>query len=269
MKKTTWLYILAFLITLAAASYQRITGPTYPVRGKVSLDGKSYAYRLPRSDDNVGDCPVRLPGFELSIQGDITYRRLGTGEPWQTAAMSRDQLDLIGYLPHQPTAGDLEYYVTLMSKSGLKTIRKEDPIQIRFHSRVPKIVFIPHVFFMFAAMWTSTLAGLLAWFKEPRYKRMAWVTVGLLIIGGMMLGPLMQHYAFGEYWTGVPFGYDLTDNKTLITLVCWVIAALADWKKDRRGWIIAAAIILLAVYSIPHSVLGSKLDYSTMKVKTG
>ena len=38
----------------------------------------------------------------------------------------------------------------------------------------------------------------------------------LLAVGGFILGPLVQNYAFGELWTGVPFGWDLTDNKTLI-----------------------------------------------------
>jgi len=33
--------------------------------------------------------------------------------------------------------------------------------------------------------------------------------------------------------------------------------------------VIAAAIILLAMYSIPHSTLGSELNYETMQVQSG
>jgi len=32
----------------------------------------------------------------------------------------------------------------------------------------------------------------------------------------------VQHYAFGQLWTGVPFGWDLTDNKTLLAALAWV-----------------------------------------------
>ena len=37
----------------------------------------------------------------------------------------------------------------------------------------------------------------------------------------------VQKAAFGAYWTGFPFGYDLTDNKTVLMWLAWVLAALA------------------------------------------
>jgi hypothetical protein len=40
----------------------------------------------------------------------------------------------------------------------------------------------------------------------------------------MILGPVVQYYAFGEFWTGVPFGWDLTDNKTLVAVIFWALA---------------------------------------------
>jgi hypothetical protein len=73
----------------------------------------------------------------------------------------------------------------------------------------------------------------------------------------------VQKFAFGSLWTGFPFGYDLTDNKTLIAFIGWVIALIAGRKgKPARGWVLAAAILLLIVFLIPHSLLGSELDYS-------
>jgi len=85
----------------------------------------------------------------------------------------------------------------------------------------------------------------------------------------MVLGPLVQKYAFGEFWTGVPFGWDLTDNKTLIAVFAWILAVVMNHKKERPGYIIAAAVILLLVYSIPHSLFGSELDYATGTVTQG
>jgi hypothetical protein len=85
----------------------------------------------------------------------------------------------------------------------------------------------------------------------------------------MILGPLVQKFAFGELWTGVPFGWDLTDNKTLIALVFWILAVIMNRKKERPLYTVLAAVILLLVYSIPHSMFGSELDYSTGQVTQG
>jgi hypothetical protein len=84
----------------------------------------------------------------------------------------------------------------------------------------------------------------------------------------MILGPITQLYAFGALWTGVPFGWDLTDNKTLITLIGWIIAAVAIRKSAKPQRLVAfAAVLMLIVYLIPHSVLGSELDYNKLNIQ--
>lgn len=269
MRKKSTAYILALFITLAAAYYQRVTGPTYPVRGTFSLAGETYSYRLPRSYGHAGDCEVRLKNLDAVIQATLLYRRAGTTDRWNAFVMKWEGHDLVGWLPHQPPAGMLEYYVSLVEPPHATAIGMVNPIQIRFHGEVPRAVLIPHVILMFAAMWASTVAGLLALMRLSGYKKVGVLTAVLLMVGGMIFGPLVQHFAFGLYWTGVPNGHDLTDNKTLIALVCWLLVLAANWKKDRPRLVIAAAYVVLAIFCIPHSVQGSRLDYSTMKVKTG
>jgi FtsH-binding integral membrane protein len=122
---------------------------------------------------------------------------------------------------------------------------------------------------MFFAMLFANLAGIMAIGKHPAYKRNTGITLLLLLAGGMILGPLVQKYAFDAYWTGIPFGYDLTDNKTLIGVAFWVIAWLGNRGKDRPYLTILAAIMLLLVYSIPHSMFGSELNYNSGQVQTG
>ena len=76
----------------------------------------------------------------------------------------------------------------------------------------------------------------------------------------------MQKYSFGAYWTGWAFGGDLTDNKTIVAFIVWMIAAWQIAKdKAKRTWAIIASAVLLAVYLIPHSLLGSELDYRKME----
>ncbi|HEX7493951.1 MAG TPA: hypothetical protein VF346_07015, partial [Bacteroidales bacterium] len=91
----------------------------------------------------------------------------------------------------------------------------------------------------------------------------------LLIAGGMILGPVVQYYAFGDLWTGVPFGWDLTDNKTLIGLLFWIAAVLMNRKSEKPIYTILAAVMLLIIFSIPHSLFGSQLNYSTGEVTQG
>jgi hypothetical protein len=82
----------------------------------------------------------------------------------------------------------------------------------------------------------------------------------------MILGPVVQKYAFDAYWTGWPFGTDLTDNKIAVAILSWIAAAVALKKSTNpKRWILAASLITLVVFLIPHSLLGSELDYSKMK----
>ena len=112
----------------------------------------------------------------------------------------------------------------------------------------------------------STRAGLECLLPQPQLKNYIYWTIALLSIGGLILGPIVQNYSFGQYWTGWPFGKDLTDNKTALIVLMWVVAAIALRRfKNPKRWTIAAAVITMVVYLIPHSVLGSELDYS----KTG
>jgi Na+/melibiose symporter-like transporter len=68
----------------------------------------------------------------------------------------------------------------------------------------------------------------------------------------------------------VPFGYDLTDNKMLIMWLVWLAAcALLGFRprareKAGRLAVIAATLIMIAVYLIPHSMHGSQLDYDKL-----
>jgi len=79
----------------------------------------------------------------------------------------------------------------------------------------------------------------------------------------MFLGPVVQKYAFDAYWTGWPFGHDLTDNKSLLAFIFWAVAlGYQIWKREKKGWAVVAAVILFLVYIIPHSVLGSEIDYT-------
>ena len=109
----------------------------------------------------------------------------------------------------------------------------------------------------------------MAIFRYRKFRFYTYVTLIALFIGGMILGPWVQWYAFGEAWSGVPFAWDLTDNKTLIAFLFWLLAFFMNRKKERPVYTIIASIVILAVYSIPHSMFGSELDPETGKIIQG
>ena len=267
MKKVL-LWILAFLITAGSAVYQRMTGPTHALQGKIELGNEVISYTLERSQETIGDYAIRIDTKNPELFGHIVYQRFKTDDPWTTVPMTRENNTLVAYLPQQPSAGKLAYKVLLSTGQKEISLSGEQPVVIRFKDVVPDIILIPHIFVMFLAMLFSTRAGLEALRKESNPRKLVLWTTGLMLVGGFIFGPLVQQFAFGKLWTGFPFGIDLTDNKTLIAMIVWVIALIAGRKgKPARGWVLAAALVTLIIFLIPHSLLGSELDYSQLETQ--
>ena len=284
MKKTI-LWILAVAITVSAAIYQRTTGPTYPRAEKISIGDSTYVLQLIRTS-GARDARVKLPIKDTAVHGNVYYKKLGVAEDWTRVDLKmtdiryhsafmkkilrkKDETLLAASLPQQPPAGKLEYYVEVVKNGQTVEVAKNHPVVIRFKGDVPAGVLIPHIILMFLAMMFSTVAGLFAIFKIERFRRYTLWTFVILFIGGFIFGPWVQWYAFGDWWTGIPFGWDLTDNKTLFAFIFWVAALFGIKGKGRPWLIILAAIMTLVIFSIPHSLFGSTLDYSTGSVTQG
>lgn len=285
MKKTI-LWTLTIVITLGAAYYQRKTGPTYPKQISVNLNDSILKLRLIRSIALDERSEVKLKIEDPAIQAKLYFKRLNVNEDYQASDFTyrvysiespvmnkvfkiTEEKGLFAPLPQQPAAGKLQYYLEITDSKGTQVLFKEKPIVIRYKGGVPGSILIPHILIMFIAMLFSTLAGLMALIRLPLYKKYALWTLILLTAGGMILGPVVQYYAFGELWTGVPFGWDLTDNKTLISFLFWILAVYMNRKRDKPIYTIIAAFILLLVYLIPHSLFGSQLDYASGQVTQG
>jgi hypothetical protein len=285
MKKTL-LWILAFLVTIAAAYYQRKTGPTYPKRVNVVLNDTIYKLKLIRSIELGGRSEVKLHIRDTSIKAVLYYKRIKTADEYQKADFlykvypvhsfimnkifkMNEEKGFFADVPPQPRAGKLQYYIEITDRQGSQVVLKKSPVIIRFKGSVPSYILIPHVLLMFIAMLFSTATGLFSIAKVPEFRKYGIWTLVLLTAGGIILGPVVQKYAFGELWTGVPFGWDLTDNKTLIAFLFWILAVMMNLKKQRPLYTILASVVLLLVYSIPHSLSGSEFDYSSGQVIQG
>ncbi len=285
MKKLI-LWSVAFIITIGAAYYQRTTGPTYPKKISVIINDSLYKIKLVRSLDLSERPEVRINISDTTVKANLYYKRFKTDEDYKVSPFSyrvypvhsflmnkvfkiTEEKGLFAEVPPQPPAGKLQYYIGLTDSSGTRYLMKETPVVIRFKGSVPGYILLPHILLMFLAMLFSTAAGLMSVVNYPAFKKYSVWTLILFIVGGMILGPIVQKFAFGDLWTGIPFGWDLTDNKTLIALLFWLLAVIMNRKHEKPFYTALASFVLLLVYSIPHSMFGSELDYSSGQVTQG
>ncbi|MEN8229106.1 MAG: hypothetical protein ABFS38_13190 [Bacteroidota bacterium] len=268
MRKKVVFWFLAVVVSLGTMVYQRLTGPTYEKDYEISFNGTDYKFELPRSHGGDTDCPVELELPE-QFQGNIIWRQFPTENSWETLSLVRKDGILHTSLPHQPPAGKLEYHLELKAKGDIIDLGDEENVVIRFKGSVPAWAQIPHVLLMVLTVIWSTATIFFALANLPVYKRYVGMTILFLLLGGFVFGPIVQKFAFGQYWTGWPLGEDLTDNKVLFALTAFVVAWFLRKKSYSRWLAIGASLIMLAVYLIPHSMNGSELDPITGEVVTG
>lgn len=276
--KRSALWFLAFLLAASAMNYQRETGPTYPMKIRVE-DG--ITAELIRTHESTSDAIVELPApetKEYQPSATLYFKRYRTSDEFTAIPMTEAKTEgattdytLQAALPKQPAAGKLEYYIEANIKGQNRRFPEQanDFVLIRFKDPVPDGVLFPHITLMIFSILLGMRSGLAALFAPYNMRQLAWVTLCGMTVGGMILGPLVQKYAFGEYWTGFPLGGDWTDNKMLFMFLAWVFACsvigLNPYKKATavgRVVVFAAAIVMTVCYLIPHSMGGSELDYS-------
>ncbi len=285
------LWVLAFVLAASAMVYQRATGPTYPLKRTITLDGKEHKYEFLRSHETTGGAPVELslPPEAPQLDATLHWRRFPTKDEYEAVPMQESRVRTTtkdddgnpivsqsthyeAALPAQPAAGKVEYYVTVESPDGEQRLPAgSDTVVLRYKDPVPDGVLIPHVTAMILVIIVGMCAGLSALFDPRTTRRYAWVALTLMTVGGMTLGPIVQKYAFGEYWTGFPTGGDWTDNKMLFMWIAWLVACVVLGASTKpitrigRAATVIAALVMTGVYLIPHSMGGSQLDYSAVE----
>ena len=271
MTKKIILWVLSVLLAAAAMIYQRSTGPTYEYKGYIEHGGEKYKYELLRSKETTDGAKIVLPNIEgKDYNATLHYKRYQTEDAITKLDFKLDNNNqFFAQLPLQPSAGKMEYFIT-GSIDGEKFFIPEDgekDIVLRYKDPVSDYILVPHVIMMIIVIIFGIRAALGAIFDVNTMRRWTAVAFTAMTIGGMILGPLVQKSAFGEYWTGFPLGGDFTDNKTLIMWVAWALAlAIIGFKPKKkeiisRAAVLIAALVMMVVYLIPHSMGGSTLDY--------
>ena len=207
--KTFFIWFFAFLFTAAIAVYQRMTGPTYPIKGKIEIGSQPIKYQLITSSGEPGDAPLFLTVPDRSIKGQMTFKRYKSNDSLSVVSLHRVGNYLVALIPHQPPAGKIAYMIELIKDDQLYQLSKKEVV-IRFKGAVPAGVLIPHIFFIFLAMMLSTITGLEAIFKGKNTLVYTWITIITLFLGGLVLGPIIQKFSLVS--TGVDGLSDMTSQ---------------------------------------------------------
>jgi hypothetical protein len=272
------LWALAVIFTLLSFTFQDQTGPTYPLDRNFQTAMGPVHYKAVRSE-NIGTS-LKITLFNpvpAGVSGYVRYRRYLSNDEWSTMPFqpatytisrrgSTETVTGLGVeLPSlQERAGKYEYYVYIGDGMGDPvSVTGDKAIYARYKGEVPAAVLALHILVIFASMALAART-VLETAIDGRYHWMLWATVITLLLGGFLLGPLVQYYAFGVWWSGVPYGFDWTDNKVLVELAFWILALFLNVGGRRNRWsIYAAGVVTLIVYFIPHSVFGSEYNYRT------
>ena len=271
-------WILAIILTIACFTYQDHTGPTYPLEGKFQTSLGVVDFQFLRSETIGTDLKIMLlDPVPDGISGTVKYRRFKSHDEWNSVPLfhgafefsRRGKKQLIqglgASLPSlQERAGKYEFFVFISDGQGEpKSVTGEKPIYARYKASVPHWALLTHILSIFASMMLAIRTVFEA-MVNGRYKWMIWATLISFILGGFVFGPIVQWYAFGVWWSGMPFGIDWTDNKVLLELAFWLLALYLN-RGDRRhrGSVYLAGVITLLVYFIPHSIFGSEYDYTS------
>jgi hypothetical protein len=269
VKRAIVIWTVSFVMTLAFLVWQKVSGPTYEVKFDETVAGAHASGELLRTHSINGDMPVTVHASDEAVTATVVWRRYPTNDAWENLPMQRDGQFLRATLPRQKMAGKLEYHVEIVNDGQMARVPEHEAAVARYKGDVPALVLVFHVSCMIIGMFFSTSCGLTGLLGGGASLRvLSQLSFLFLLLGGCILGPVVQKYAFDAYWTGWPLGTDWTDNKLAVGALIWLLAA---WRcrparagvPAGRWWAVAAMIVIFVIYGIPHSIHGSTLNYET------
>ena len=270
--------VLGFILTIALLGLSRRLSTRRP--NDLAVEGEGFRLEHRTVTEQVG---AGRPDLVLSVTGDGTLEpvvryRVGGGGELRSVAMTDDGGDVWRAILPEFEKGTKIYYALELYRGNDRAARIPEEegafLFIKYKGKVSAVVLTLHILFMFASfyfmvqgLWSAIgiLAGR-AW-KAEAVGHARWVLISSFI-GGWPLGFILNYQAFGVVWEGFPFGYDVTDNKTQIMFVFWLVSLLLvrgsflgkGEKLDilgSRGFAVAlivSFVVSLALFIVPHSL---------------
>jgi hypothetical protein len=213
------------------------------------------------------------------IDASVLYRVPGV-EPFDTVGMAEISSGVWSARLPAKEKGDRLEYGFIISQTETSEIGTSVATSmtgyylIKYKGEVSVTVLVLHILCMFAAFFfiVEAIIGAFAMLimgddKEFTVAQTRWVLL-FTFLGGMPLGFVLNRQRFGPIWEAFPFGTDITDNKTQLIIIFWILIAALSWKsfacrrtgRDAIGpgayatAVIIASVLSLFLYLVPHSL---------------
>jgi hypothetical protein len=270
--------VLGFILTVALLGISRRLSTRRP--RDLAVDGDGFRLEHRTVTEQVG--PGR-PDLALSVEGEqalepVVRYWLGNEEDLQSIAMTGGGDGVWeASLPEFEKGTKIYYAIELLRAGGIAAripAEHESFLFIKYKGKVSAVVLTLHILFMFASFyfmvqsfWSCIGIVIGRPWKAEAVRNARWVLISSFI-GGWPLGFILNYQAFGPVWEGFPFGYDVTDNKTQIMFVFWLVSLLLVRGSflgkgeeldmlGARGFaaaVIVSFIVSLTLFIVPHSL---------------
>jgi hypothetical protein len=276
-KSKTFRIIISVLLTIVLLGISRRASTRHPQEIVAEIGGVNITHTTV-TESKIGQMKtveLSLSGGDMaSVQGILYYYY--DNEPEQSVTMdNQNSGKLTAKLPPGDIGKQLRYRVGITQHgivAGSIPLTGTPGYLVKYKGDVSVFVLIPHILLMFASVFFAFIAMFLGFdllsgsakVKPPAGAALMALLCG--VIGGVIIGIKVSHDVFGGFgWGGWPIGNDITDTKTEIYLLFWLITIILGWgglsgknmtlSKKGFGWMIMISfLVTMAAFLIPHSI---------------
>ncbi|OGC93766.1 MAG: hypothetical protein A2W25_06540 [candidate division Zixibacteria bacterium RBG_16_53_22] len=264
-------YVIAFLLTILLLAVARRTSTRHPEEFQVKANGITLVHRS--VTESFGETPViRLQASSTStVRAIVNYSETKSG-PYRKMEMAVTGHGYVTDLPALEKGKKWFYHIDVMQDNmKIAQLPPANDQFIKFKGHVSPAILIPHIICMFATIFFGILTVFTAIDfargkgEIQRTVRFLLITVIFAFLGGFPLGYAVAYQAFGQGWSGIPIGWDITDNKTVILFLFWLVTfilaaqglsarAIKISPKSYASLVAVSFVITLITFLIPHSI---------------
>lgn len=275
-KSTIVRILLSAVLTIVLLGVSRKMSTRNPQEIIREFDGVK-ATHTTITESKLGVMPVvtvYVIGDQAAHVDGVLYYAADKGIEQSTTMNHSNDTTLVGNLPAGEIGERLVYRLELTQDGGLKASMapaKERGYLLKYKGPVSAFVLIPHILLMFGGVFCSFMALFYGFDLILGKKKVKQAAIAVLLsffcgfIGGVLIGIEVTHQVFGGGWGGWPIGDDVTDTKTEIYLLFWLVTMIFGWSglngrklkisnKTFGTMIIVSFIVTLAAFLIPHSI---------------
>lgn len=263
-------YAIALVLTIALLGLARRTSTRHTAEYSVRIADITAAHRT--VTEAFGEKPILnvavAPSEGLSA---ILYYSTTKGGPYAIDTMVQTNDGFTGTLSVLEKGATWYYHIDMLKDgSAVGRFPANGDQFIKFKGHVPVYAIVPHIFCMFATVFIGLMTVFTAYDvakgkgdirKSTRY--LLWTNI-FVFIGGFPLGYYVAYAAFGKGWSGIPVGWDITDNKTVILFLFWLVTLILA-RKGLKGEKIAisnGAYFTLTIVSFAVSIISFMIPHS-------